>query len=73
MAFSGVDWQLQTVGPEWPCLECLCAFTWDDASTEIEGTLDSPTYISGLPDNHHFRRNQNLYPFSQNLASLETM
>lgn len=71
--FSGVDWQLQTVGPERACLECLGAFTWDDVSTEIEGKLDNPTYISGLPDNHHFRRNENVYTFSQNLASLEVM
>lgn len=72
-SFSGVDWQLQTVGPERACLECLGAFTWDDVSTEIEGKLDSPSYISGLPDNHRFRKNENVYPFSQNLASLETM
>jgi len=71
--FSGVDWQLQTVGPERPCLECLGAFTSDDVSTEIEGSLDNPSYISGLPDNHRFRRNENVYPFSQNLASLEVM
>lgn len=71
--FSGVDWQCQTVGPERSCLECLGAFTWDDVATEIEGKLDDPSYISGLPDNHRFRRNENVYPFSQNLASLEVL
>lgn len=71
--FSGVDWQLQTVGPGRPCLECLGAFTWDDVSTETEGKLDSPSYMRGLPVSHRFRRNENVYPFSQNLASLETM
>lgn len=71
--FAGTDWQLQTVGPERACLECLGAFTWDDVSTETEGKLDSPSYISGLPVNHRFRRNENVYPFSQNLASLETI
>ncbi|MFK5892070.1 MAG: ThiF family adenylyltransferase [Pseudomonadota bacterium] len=71
--FSGVDWQLQTVGPERTCLECIGAFTWDDVSTEIEGKLDDPSYISGLPELHRFRRNENVYPFSQNLASLETL
>lgn len=71
--FVGADWQVQTVGPERPCLECLGTFTWDDVSTEIEGSLDNPSYIRGLPDNHRFRRNENVYPFSQNLASLEAM
>lgn len=71
--FAGVDWQLQTVGPERPCLECLGAFSWDDVSSEIEGSLDNPTYMSGLPEDHRFRRNENVYPFSQNLASLEML
>lgn len=71
--FSGVDWQLQTAGPEHVCLECVGAFSWNDVSTEIEGNLDNPSYISGLPENHHFRRNENVYTFSQNLASLEVM
>lgn len=72
-SFSGVDWQLQTVGPERACLECLGAFTSDDVSTEIEGKLDDSSYISGLPIDHRFRRNENVYPFSQNLASLEAL
>ena len=71
--FSGVDWQVQTIGPHRPCLECLGAFTWDDVSTEIEGKLDDSSYLKGLPDGHRFRRNENVYPFSQNLASLEVM
>jgi len=71
--FSGVDWQLQTAGPERACLECLGAFTSDDVSTEIEGKLDDPSYIRGLPVEHRFRRNENVYPFSQNLASLEVL
>src|SRR5207249_7806078 len=33
-SFSGVDWQLQTVAPTRPCLECVGAFTSDDASTD---------------------------------------
>ncbi len=71
--FSGADWQLQTVGPGRPCLNCLGVYTWDDVSTETEGKLDEPSYFSGLPDNHRFLRNENVFPFSQNLASLEVM
>lgn len=71
--FSGVDWQLQTAGPGRPCLECLGAFNSNDASTEAAGKLDDPTYLKGLPSDHRFKRNENVFPFSANLASLEIM
>lgn len=69
--FSGVDWQLQTVAPGRVCLECLRTFTVDDASTEEAGMLDDPSYLKGLPKDHNFKRNENVFPFSENLASLE--
>jgi molybdopterin/thiamine biosynthesis adenylyltransferase len=71
--FSGVDWQLQTVAPGRPCLECLEAFNPNDVSTEIAGKLDDPSYLRGLPADHRFKRNENVFPFSANLASLEVM
>jgi len=69
--FSGVDWQVQTAGPDRVCLECLGTFTSADASTEEAGMLDDPTYLHGLPVDHRFKRNENVFPFSENLASLE--
>jgi molybdopterin/thiamine biosynthesis adenylyltransferase len=69
--FAGVDWQLQTVGPGRPCLECLGAFLPADVSTEIAGMLDDPSYLKGLDDDHHLKRNENIFGFSENLASLE--
>lgn len=71
--FSGVDWQLQTVAPGRPCLECLGAFDPADAETEKAGMLDDPSYLKGLPSDHRFKRNENVYPFSANLASLEVL
>ena len=71
--FSGVDWQLQTVAPERPCLECLGAYDPADVATEIEGKLDDPTYLKGLPADHKFKRNENVFSFSANLASLEVL
>ncbi len=71
--FSGVDWQLQTVGPTRPCLACIGAFNVADVSTEIEGKLDDPSYLQGLSKDHHFKRNENVFPFSANLASLEVL
>ncbi len=71
--FSGVDWQLQTVAPGRPCLACLGAYKAGDVSTEIEGKLEDPSYLKGLPRSHRFLRNENVVPFSMNLASLEVL
>lgn len=68
---SGADWQLQTAGPERPCLECLGAYNPSDVDTEKAGLLDDPSYLKNLPVDHHFKRNENVFPFSMNLASLE--
>lgn len=69
--FLGADWQLQTVGPDRPCLQCLQAFLPADVATEQAGLLEDPSYLAGLPGDHVFKRNENIFPFSANLASLE--
>ncbi len=69
--FSGADWQLQTVGPGRPCLECLGAFTLSDVETEKAGMLEDPKYMDNLPADHRFKNNENVFPFSAKLASLE--
>lgn len=71
--FSGVDWQLQTVGPGHACLECLETFLPGDVGLEIEGKLDDPSYLKNLPADHRLKRNENVFPFSANLASLEVL
>ncbi len=71
--FSGADWQVQTVSPGRPCLACLKTYDGGDVATEIEGNLDDPSYLRGLPSDHRFKRNENIFPFSCNVASLEAM
>ena len=71
--FCGVDWQVQTAGPGRACLRCLETFLPGDVGTEIEGRLDDPSYLKNLPANHRLKRNENVFPFSANLASLETL
>jgi molybdopterin/thiamine biosynthesis adenylyltransferase len=71
--FTGADWQVQTVGPGRRCLECLQAFYPGDVATEREGKLDDSSYLAGLPADHRFKRNESVFPFSANLATLEVM
>jgi len=71
--FAGVDWQVQTVGVGRTCLECLGAYDPGDVSTEAAGKLEDPSYLNGLPEDHHFKRNENVFPFAANLASLEVL
>jgi molybdopterin/thiamine biosynthesis adenylyltransferase len=71
--FSGVDWQIQTVCPGRPCLECLGTYDQADVSTEVAGKLDDPSYLKGLPNDHRFKQNENVFPFSANVASLEVL
>jgi molybdopterin/thiamine biosynthesis adenylyltransferase len=70
--FSGVDWQLQTAGPGRACLQCLGTYDPADVSTEEAGLMDDPSYIAGLGA-ERIRRNENVFPFATNLASLEVL
>lgn len=71
--FRGADWQVQTAAPGRPCLECLETYDPADVSTEAAGKLDDPSYLKGLPTDHRFKRNENVFPFAMNLASLEVL
>jgi molybdopterin/thiamine biosynthesis adenylyltransferase len=70
--FSGADWQVQTVCPERPCLQCLNVYSVSDVALEISGLLDDPSYLKGLSkDYYKTKNNENIFSFSSNLASLE--
>lgn len=71
--FRGADWQVQTSAPGRACLECLGTYDPADVSTEAAGKLEDPSYLAGLAADHRFKRNENVFPFSMNLASLEVL
>ena len=72
MEFTGAEWQVQTVGPDRPCLECLEAYSPFEVDLEVNGLLEDPTYIKGLSKEYLKKKNnENIFPFSTNLASME--
>ena len=71
--FEGADWQAHAITPERACMQCLRQFKPADVSTEQAGLLEDPSYMNGLDDDHSLKRNENIFPFSMNLASLEVL
>lgn len=71
--FSTVNWQVQTVGPNRPCLECVRAYNPGEADMDAKGLLDDPTYLEGLSNSEDLRASENVYTFSSAVASLEMM
>lgn len=67
------DWELSIHAPNRPCMQCLEAYTSSDVMLELEGKLEDPEYIKGLPKDFLYKQNQNVMPFSMNLASLEIL
>ena len=62
-------WSVTTVGPMYRCLRCDGQYTSSDVVLEIDGSLDNPAYIRQLTELDQEPRNQNVFPFSANLAT----
>jgi molybdopterin-synthase adenylyltransferase len=69
---AGVDWQLQTATVGCPCLKCCGCY--DDTQVDLDraGLLDKPTYTE-RSDIDPKKRNENVFPFTANLSSLEVI
>lgn len=61
-------WSVNVVGPQRRCLRCDGQYTSSDVTMELDGSLDDHTYTRGT-GNDRAPTNQNVFPFSANVAS----
>ena len=70
-ALGQAAWSVVRAGPERRCLRCDGQYTTSDVAMERDGSLDDPSYVARLAGVRP--TNQNVFPFSANLASLMTL
>ena len=63
-------WRAHIVTPYHQCLRCSRQYNSSMVVMELDGSLDTPSYVSSLPPEER-TRNQNVFPFSQSLAGME--
>lgn len=63
-------WRTQLVTPYHQCMRCSGQYSTGMVTTELDGSLDDPDYIQNLPESE-MGAGANVFPFSQNLASME--
>lgn len=59
-----------TVGPHRRCLKCIGQYKSEDVALEMDGSLDDPTYIQGLPKDYFIHRGENVFNFSLSVAGM---
>lgn len=56
-------WRTHLITPHHQCLRCNGQYITSEVGMELDGSLDTPTYVQNL-DPKERRRNQNIFPFS---------
>ena len=69
-ALGQAHWSVLVVGPGRRCLRCDGQYSSSDVVMEQDGSLDDPAYLVNMADGNQAPANQNVFPFSANLASL---
>ena len=63
-------WKAHLIGPGRQCLRCNGQYSTSMVTSELDGSLDDPTYIANLPLEER-ERNQNVFPFALAAAGME--
>lgn len=62
-------WSVAVAAPGHRCLRCDKQYTSSDVVMERDGSLDDPSYVQGEQRGHQEGGNENVFPFSANVAS----
>ena len=63
-------WRTQLVTPYHRCMRCSEQYSTGMVMTELDGSLDDPSYLKALPEDSA-SAGANVFPFSQSVASME--
>ena len=67
---SSAHWRAHIVTPYHQCMRCNGQYNSSMVVMELDGSLDSPSYINNLPLEERIG-NQNVFPFSLGVAGME--
>ena len=63
-------WRAHLIGPHNQCMRCIGQYNTSMVTMELDGSLDSPSYIANLPPEAR-TNNQNVFPFGLSVAAME--
>lgn len=67
---ADATWSVVVAAPGNRCLRCDGQYTTSEVTMERDGSLDDPTYIAAVGNRTGRVGNENVFPFSANVASL---